>query len=242
MEKNKTGKYLKYAVGEIVLVVFGILIALSINNWNQKRLDKQQATGYLKNLVEDLKSDTIQYNLNIKTYETQIANNSTPLLNDDYKILEVDSIVELINSYFEVNKISRQTFEKIKNAGLIELLGTEEINNTVNDYYNKEVAHYAGFLEWDKKYTERDVEFFFHNPNYESITARRNYNVKLLPFKDSLAKRKADLIKLIESTQGRNSLRNAIERNEYGINRVNITKSAAKNLLELIDKELNKSK
>jgi hypothetical protein len=37
MEKNKTGKYLKYAFGEIVLVVIGILIALSINNWNEER-------------------------------------------------------------------------------------------------------------------------------------------------------------------------------------------------------------
>jgi len=35
MEQNKTGKYFKYAIGEIVLVVIGILIALSINNWNQ---------------------------------------------------------------------------------------------------------------------------------------------------------------------------------------------------------------
>ena len=37
MEKNKTGKYLKYAIGEIVLVVIGILIALSINNWKEGR-------------------------------------------------------------------------------------------------------------------------------------------------------------------------------------------------------------
>ncbi|SDH72074.1 hypothetical protein SAMN04489796_1046 [Winogradskyella thalassocola] len=35
MEKNKTGKYFKYAIGEIILVVIGILIALSINNWNE---------------------------------------------------------------------------------------------------------------------------------------------------------------------------------------------------------------
>lgn len=35
MEKNKTGKYLKYAIGEILLVVIGILIALQINNWNE---------------------------------------------------------------------------------------------------------------------------------------------------------------------------------------------------------------
>ena len=35
MEKNKTAKYLKYAVGEIVLVVLGILITLQVNNWNE---------------------------------------------------------------------------------------------------------------------------------------------------------------------------------------------------------------
>ena len=40
MEKNKTGKYLKYAIGEIVLVVIGILIALQINNWNENRKSK----------------------------------------------------------------------------------------------------------------------------------------------------------------------------------------------------------
>ena len=40
MEKNKTGKYLKYAIGEIVLVVLGILIALSINNWNERNKER----------------------------------------------------------------------------------------------------------------------------------------------------------------------------------------------------------
>jgi len=40
MEQNKTGKYLKYAIGEIILVVIGILIALSINNWNENRKEK----------------------------------------------------------------------------------------------------------------------------------------------------------------------------------------------------------
>jgi len=37
MGKNKTGKYLKYAIGEIILVVIGILIALQINNWNESK-------------------------------------------------------------------------------------------------------------------------------------------------------------------------------------------------------------
>ena len=51
MEKNKTGKYLKYAIGEIVLVVIGILIALQINNWNENRKD----TIAESNILQDIK-------------------------------------------------------------------------------------------------------------------------------------------------------------------------------------------
>jgi len=42
MEKNKTGRYLKYAIGEIVLVMIGILLALQVNTWNQKRQQKKR--------------------------------------------------------------------------------------------------------------------------------------------------------------------------------------------------------
>ncbi len=61
MSENKTGKYLKYAIGEIILVVIGILIALSINNWNEKRKAKLQFENetqrYLLSISKDLKSD-----------------------------------------------------------------------------------------------------------------------------------------------------------------------------------------
>ena len=52
--ENKTGKYFKYAIGEIVLVVFGILIALSINNWNESRKENLQEIKILKQLRADL--------------------------------------------------------------------------------------------------------------------------------------------------------------------------------------------
>jgi len=53
MEKNKTGKYLKYAIGEIVLVVIGILFALQINTWNQNRLERIEEIEILKSLHSD---------------------------------------------------------------------------------------------------------------------------------------------------------------------------------------------
>ena len=53
--ENKTSKYLKYAIGEIILVVIGILIALSINNWNQQRILEKQSQQVLLNLREEIK-------------------------------------------------------------------------------------------------------------------------------------------------------------------------------------------
>jgi len=55
IEKNKTRKYLKYAIGEIVLVVIGILIALQINNWNENQKHSREENTMLKNLHENLK-------------------------------------------------------------------------------------------------------------------------------------------------------------------------------------------
>ena len=57
MEKNKTGKYLKYAIGEIILVVIGILIALSISNWNENRKLNNKIKDVHLIIQNDLLSD-----------------------------------------------------------------------------------------------------------------------------------------------------------------------------------------
>jgi len=63
--ENKTGKYLKYAIGEIVLVVIGILIALQVNNWNEERRDS-------KTLISILENEKISIAIEIEKEETQI--------------------------------------------------------------------------------------------------------------------------------------------------------------------------
>ncbi len=57
MEKGKTTKYLKYAIGEILLVVIGILIAISINNWNQNRIDNNIEMIYYQRFLDDVYLD-----------------------------------------------------------------------------------------------------------------------------------------------------------------------------------------
>jgi hypothetical protein len=55
----KVGKYLKYAIGEIVLVVIGILIALQINNWNEQRKLQKEDLQLCKQLLEDALADSL---------------------------------------------------------------------------------------------------------------------------------------------------------------------------------------
>ncbi len=54
LTENKTGRYVKYAIGEILLVVVGILIALQVNNWNEYKKDRKQEKKVLKELLTSL--------------------------------------------------------------------------------------------------------------------------------------------------------------------------------------------
>ncbi len=92
MEKNKTGKYFKYAIGEIVLVVIGILIALQINNWNETRKDQHELTNILQNIVTDMSLDTLNLKDNLEYAKEENKRIKTFLNNKDYSEFTRDSL------------------------------------------------------------------------------------------------------------------------------------------------------
>ncbi|MFK7758244.1 MAG: DUF6090 family protein, partial [Flavobacteriales bacterium] len=59
LREGKVSRYLLYALGEIVLVVIGILIALQINNWNHEHKERHQEVKLYENLLESLTADSI---------------------------------------------------------------------------------------------------------------------------------------------------------------------------------------
>lgn len=69
--QNKTGKYFRYALGEIVLVMIGILLALQVNNWNENRKAKINEVVLVKQLLEDAKTDSIFFNNRIQSLKGQ---------------------------------------------------------------------------------------------------------------------------------------------------------------------------
>lgn len=65
LSKNKFSKYLFYALGEIILVVIGILIALQINNWNEQRKNDNEVRTLTKSMITDLQSDIDYFELSL---------------------------------------------------------------------------------------------------------------------------------------------------------------------------------
>jgi len=86
--KNQRGKYLKYAIGEIVLVVIGILIALSINTWNEDRKDRIAENELLKNLKSE-------YLINLQQLNNKLAGSEYDLHLTDSLILRMNKNVPI---------------------------------------------------------------------------------------------------------------------------------------------------
>ena len=86
-------------------------------------------------MLVDLNNDINRFDLMINNLNKQIRANSSVFRNKNYQTLPIDSIVLTISSYFNDYKIYDQTFQKIKNSGLADQLGSKQLNNDINNYY-----------------------------------------------------------------------------------------------------------
>ena len=137
--KNNTSKYFKYAIGEIVLVVIGILIALSINNWNQNRLDKIKSKEYHQRIVEDLD----QFNT-ILSGEAMRSSKVGKYLTAAMQILKSkeltkknkDTLDYALNNYFQMVQLqgSLDTYDELKSSGQLGLIYNKDLRKKLNRY------------------------------------------------------------------------------------------------------------
>ena len=130
MEKNKTGKYLKYAIGEIILVVIGILIALSINNWNIQKTDKNRETKYLSNIVLDLNKDISSLDFLIEFRKDRLIGDQELIEHmNGNKINDLNKLSKYVaNSLMEYNfSPNNTTFLELSNSGNLNLISNDSI-------------------------------------------------------------------------------------------------------------------
>ncbi len=138
MEKNKTSKYLKYAIGEIILVVIGILIALQVNNWNEIKKSKSESNRLLIDLKLDLEKDIHNFKslqTEYKGWLWEIENILDNVLDGNTKkITEYNQLMagRLSMNYLSVNKV---TFLDMFNSGKNLEFDNLEIVRDIKDHY-----------------------------------------------------------------------------------------------------------
>ncbi|WP_296378144.1 DUF6090 family protein [Winogradskyella sp.] len=126
LSEGKTGKYFKYAIGEIILVVIGILIALQINNWNQdKKTEKQEEQIY-----KELKSDLIQTKIEISK---TISQHNKTLKSTQQLITEISNKKEYSDSIYRFFGDSGGEFKIIPKTSAFENLKNIGLNTLSND-------------------------------------------------------------------------------------------------------------
>lgn len=146
----KMKKVLLYALGEILLVVVGILIAVNINNWNNNRKLAQVETVALSRLTEDIKSDLKRYEFLEKRLSERIARCDSTLLLLEKQNSLTDRLglisIHLVN--FFLIESNTTTYDEMLNTGRLYALNKPELRKSIIRYYQN-VNKWSKYIEKD---------------------------------------------------------------------------------------------
>ena len=137
--ENKTGKYFKYAIGEIVLVMIGILLALQVNEWNNQRLAASNEQLFLKNLQSDFKANMVEFNKIYKSSaDAYLASNNLleiikkgdPISNNT----EIEHLIDMIINDFSSLDLTDGAINEIINTGSLNIIKDRKLRKQLSNW------------------------------------------------------------------------------------------------------------
>lgn len=244
--QNQVAKYLRYAIGEIILVVIGILIALQINNWNEHRKHKIQEKYYLEQLLADFEFNKSEAERN-QLYSKFQSENARLILKSLAEPLDED---ESILWYYAINHLwflphpnyNESSWEELKSTGHLDLISNKEIVENISTFFanlhsiNKLEDEWGSFnLEYRKEVNnilELDVrQRFVENLNVTHIDEPEKIAPDVTPYLKKL-RAKSEIKGLIDDIR--------INR-EVGTKYHQDLKNKIEEIIFLLQKEINRS-
>lgn len=186
------GKYFKYAIGEILLVVIGILIALQINNWNQRKQNKLKVDNLLQKILKDIEIDLSEVITIAKFYATKdsLANLvlNDKLTKEDYQDPNSSDLHLLTRNYAEINLKNNSYNNLMRYQDIIPqeynaLL--EQLNLQYSDHFNyatKVKSTYRDDIERYEDYLFENHDWYFSN-DYFTNTDRIDFYLNNVRYK-----------------------------------------------------------
>ena len=227
MGKNQTGKYFKYAIGEIILVVIGILIALSLNNWKEDLANRGEETRILGGLKQEFEVNLAEVSRNIKLNTStgkstidliNLIRTENPFANSRY----VDS---LLYAVYMFGSFDAQTglIDEVISSGKLSIIKDTELrdrltsisgllDNAEEDYLIRSNYYYYHIIPYLSKYIslinqDQYMDFSSWSKTYktyklsESPFKQKYDEIDLLQFENLIATHKLnnDFVNLDES-------------------------------------------
>ena len=164
LNSGQMKKYSLYAIGEILLVMIGILLALQVNNWNEERKNKKVERNLYQNLLTNLEGDSTDLvrvirlvNLGINANRIFIENSYENLI-ANYHIDTLEKFVSQINAIGRSFFPRYGAYDQITNNGFLPLLKSEQVKNKLVELYERSYKLY----EHVDAVVEQKNQFYLH--------------------------------------------------------------------------------
>ncbi|PTM11593.1 MAG: hypothetical protein DA407_01200 [Bacteroidetes bacterium] len=249
--ENKTSKYFKYAIGEIILVMVGILLALQVNNWNEQRIEKQQESAILSQLLLEFKSNLEQLDQKIS------SKNET--INSALQLFKYIDLEELRNKdsvdYHLARTIPFTTFDPIVNnlaiSGELRLIKNDSLKQKLT-YWTSEIADLReDELSWAEYRENKYVPFlvkYYQLRTIRSKAAKENllgqyliedqFNTKT--YEIGKSKHLEDYNVLLDQPDYEDHLERCLTKNKHSLNQSLILRQKIVDILNILNSEINR--
>jgi len=236
-DDNKPLKYFRYAIGEIVLVVIGILIALQINNWNENRILLKKEKQYLFEIAANLEADIARLNdiFNFNQIKDSLLDETiSPLL-----AFETDNeIAQIIAKNFEPNSVyelfvqNNAGYENMTQAESIGLIQNDSLRKKLTQYYRQEEELKTGTASrirvLTREYSDISTNSILNKSTITQITGKENnWPLKIELNREGKTRLLSYLINIKDNTS-------------YYSKRLNLAQEEAQELRKSIYRYLNK--
>ena len=180
LSEGKTGKYFKYAIGEIVLVVIGILIALQINNWNQNRIDRNEEKDFISKLHNDFKENKILIDKFITNHQKEMdANNELmTLIGASKEELSKQNLDSLFFSSLSANELAfaDNTLKNLMQSGRLNILRNEKITTLLYKWNELSEIRKIRMNKLDDWHNDKYTPYLLTKISFKEMDAIGNYN------------------------------------------------------------------
>ena len=179
LNDNKMGKYFKYAIGEIILVMIGILLALQVNNWNQNRIENNEENEVIAKLHKDFIENKKSLNEYISEVNLEINAQMTllSLIGASKEELAVQNLDSLFYNSLEASEFAfaDNTIKNIMQSGRLNLLKNEEITDLLYQWNTLSEVRQMRMSKLDDWTNNHLLPYLISKISFKEMDAQGNF-------------------------------------------------------------------